>query len=181
MCFLKASLMDGRFIIGTNDSAYLRLPRSMIPSYQTRLESATLDCSNSPKDVLLQRVYSKSHDNKLWVKILLIVAGAIAVLEVLGVLLVWYFIAATRQTRKGQDGNQRLASWVRRNMNKGDVSMAAWIEEIVDQSVEDEFDGKKVEVLVAVALRCVANDKEKRPSMSKVVEILECLGNEAEN
>ncbi|KAK4797361.1 hypothetical protein SAY86_029687 [Trapa natans] len=113
-CFIKVALMQGRFLIGTRENIYFRLPRSMVSLYQTRLEvePAALNCSDSPKDVRLQRVYLKGRDNKLLVKILLIVAGVIAGLEALGVLLVWYFVAATSQTRKDEDGTDgyQLAS-----------------------------------------------------------------------
>ncbi|GAU36538.1 hypothetical protein TSUD_316640 [Trifolium subterraneum] len=47
-----------------------------------------------------------------------------------------------------------------------------WIEEIVDGNLEGKFDVNQVENLVKVALKCVKDDMNERPSMSQVVEML---------
>ncbi|XP_031376861.1 putative receptor protein kinase ZmPK1 [Punica granatum] len=79
----------------------------------------------------------------------------------------------------GETENLGLTSWVKQKMS-GEVPTATRIEEIVDHSIEGGYDVKKVEVLVAVALQCVADDKDDRPTMSQVVEMLHCCTNEAE-
>ncbi|OWM80680.1 hypothetical protein CDL15_Pgr006710 [Punica granatum] len=79
----------------------------------------------------------------------------------------------------GETENRGLTSWVKQKMN-GEVPTATRIEEIVDHSIEGGYDVKKVEVLVAVALHCVADDKDDRPTMSQVVEMLHRCTNEAE-
>ncbi|XP_010064721.3 putative receptor protein kinase ZmPK1 [Eucalyptus grandis] len=75
-------------------------------------------------------------------------------------------------------GNKRLTTWVREKMKPG-VAMETWIREIMDRTVKGPYDIKKMEVLVAVALQCVEEDRDARPIMSQVVEML--LRHESEN
>ncbi|KAM0968347.1 hypothetical protein ACFX2A_017011 [Malus domestica] len=70
------------------------------------------------------------------------------------------------------DGEQRrLISWMREKVN-GTSSIKLQIEEIIDSSFEGEYDVEKVEVLLKVALHCVEEDKDDRPTMRQVVEML---------
>ncbi|XP_030466575.1 putative receptor protein kinase ZmPK1 [Syzygium oleosum] len=64
-----------------------------------------------------------------------------------------------------------LTSWVREKKGLG-VPMQTWIEDIVDPSVRGGYDIRKIEVLVAVALKCAEEDRDARPTMSQVVEML---------
>ncbi|XP_059630264.1 putative receptor protein kinase ZmPK1 [Cornus florida] len=71
---------------------------------------------------------------------------------------------------------RRLVTWVTEKMD-GATENAAWIEEIVDCNMDGEYDKGKMELLVRVALQCAdQEDKDARPTMSKVVEVL--LGHE---
>ncbi|KAF8024560.1 hypothetical protein BT93_F1664 [Corymbia citriodora subsp. variegata] len=74
---------------------------------------------------------------------------------------------------EGGDENESklLASWVREKKRTG-VPMETWIKEIVDPRLTGEFDVRKIEVLVTVALQCVEGDRNARPTMSQVVEML---------
>ncbi|KAK4268025.1 hypothetical protein QN277_024732 [Acacia crassicarpa] len=68
----------------------------------------------------------------------------------------------------------RLVTWVNEKKKKGkEKETSSWVEQIVDPTVEGSFDMKKVEVLVTVALQCVVDDRDARPSMSHVVEMLQ--------
>ncbi|KAB2619440.1 receptor protein kinase ZmPK1 [Pyrus ussuriensis x Pyrus communis] len=70
------------------------------------------------------------------------------------------------------DGEQRrLISWMREKVN-GTSSIKPQIEEIIDSSFEGEYNVEKVEVLLKVALHCVEEDKDARPTMRQVVEML---------
>ncbi|KAJ9674315.1 hypothetical protein PVL29_023708 [Vitis rotundifolia] len=74
----------------------------------------------------------------------------------------------------GTDGigeRQSLVAWVKAKMNSA-TAVASWIEEILDPSMESKYDMGEMEILVAVALQCVQMDKDERPSMSQVVELL---------
>ncbi|KAK4268029.1 hypothetical protein QN277_024736 [Acacia crassicarpa] len=66
----------------------------------------------------------------------------------------------------------RLVTWVREKKNKGE-GKASWVEQIIDPTVEGSFDLKTMEVLATVALQCVVEDKDARPSMSRIVEMLQ--------
>ncbi|XP_028778302.1 putative receptor protein kinase ZmPK1 [Neltuma alba] len=66
----------------------------------------------------------------------------------------------------------RLVTWVREKRNEGD-GMVSWVERIMDPTVEGSFDMKTMEVLVTVALQCVVEDRDARPSMSRIVEMFQ--------
>ncbi|KAJ4841056.1 hypothetical protein Tsubulata_028356 [Turnera subulata] len=67
----------------------------------------------------------------------------------------------------------RLVSWVRDKKHEAN-GKASWIEEIIDPILRGrgEYDRAKMEILVTVALQCVEEDRNARPTMSKVVEML---------
>ncbi|KAI6667999.1 hypothetical protein NL676_003724 [Syzygium grande] len=67
--------------------------------------------------------------------------------------------------------NQTLTSWVREKKRLG-VPLQTLIEEIVDPSVRGEDDIMKIEILIAVAFKCVEEDRDARPTMSQVAEML---------
>ncbi|EXB89238.1 Putative receptor protein kinase ZmPK1 [Morus notabilis] len=74
------------------------------------------------------------------------------------------------------DGDQArpkmLVTWVREKMVGGALSTEAWIEEIIDPSMEGQYNIREVEILVQVALKCVEEDRDARPTMRQVVEML---------
>ncbi|KAB1220172.1 putative receptor protein kinase ZmPK1 [Morella rubra] len=60
-----------------------------------------------------------------------------------------------------------LVAWVREKKNRPAATIC-WIEDVIDL----RYDMAKMEILVGVALQCVEEDKDARPTMSQVVEIL---------
>ncbi|KAJ1384534.1 S-locus glycoprotein domain [Sesbania bispinosa] len=67
--------------------------------------------------------------------------------------------------------NERLVSWVReKRRNTSEVS--SWMEEIADPALGSDYDINKLETLAMVALDCVEEEKDLRPSMSQVAERL---------
>ncbi|XP_059631083.1 putative receptor protein kinase ZmPK1 [Cornus florida] len=70
---------------------------------------------------------------------------------------------------------RRLVTWVREKVNEP-TGNGLWIEEIIDTAMDGEYDKNKMELLVRVALKCAEEDKNARPTMSKVLEML--LGHE---
>ncbi|XVF39862.1 hypothetical protein PTKIN_Ptkin01aG0066700 [Pterospermum kingtungense] len=65
----------------------------------------------------------------------------------------------------------RTVAWVKKK-KKGSNSMESWLAEIVDPVLEGNYNEKKMEILVSVALECIQEDKDARPTMSQVVERL---------
>ena len=64
--------------------------------------------------------------------------------------------------------NGRLVTWVREK--RGDAS---WLEHIIDPAIKTNFDECKMDLLARVALDCVEVNKDRRPTMSQVVEMLQ--------
>ncbi|CAK7340137.1 unnamed protein product [Dovyalis caffra] len=68
--------------------------------------------------------------------------------------------------------HQRLLIWVREKMKGADEAVDSWIEMIIDPKLEGKYDKAKMEILAMVALKCVNEDRDARPTMSQVVEML---------
>ncbi|OWM80665.1 hypothetical protein CDL15_Pgr006695 [Punica granatum] len=109
-CYPKVLLLNGRASAADPGSIYFRLPKAILSSDQLQQESSTLNCSHSPKDVELQRVYSRSRNSELLLKILLILAVVIAGFEALGVLLVLCFVTGIRKTKDEARQGYHLAA-----------------------------------------------------------------------
>ncbi|KAK3423289.1 hypothetical protein EUGRSUZ_F00171 [Eucalyptus grandis] len=72
----------------------------------------------------------------------------------------------------GGDAKQlQLIPWARNKVNEPGRT-GSRVEEMVDPALRGDYDPKKMEVLIEVALRCVEEDKDARPTMSQVVEML---------
>ncbi|TKY66101.1 putative receptor protein kinase ZmPK1 [Spatholobus suberectus] len=71
--------------------------------------------------------------------------------------------------------NGRLVTWVREEKRK-----TSWIKQILDPSIGPNFDVNKMKNLAAVALDCVEEDKDVRPTMKQVVEMLQSLESDAQ-
>uniref|UniRef100_A0A803L0L3 Protein kinase domain-containing protein n=1 Tax=Chenopodium quinoa TaxID=63459 RepID=A0A803L0L3_CHEQI len=65
-----------------------------------------------------------------------------------------------------------VVTWVREK--KIEVpTLEAWVEEIADPMMEGNYNAAQMRTLILVALQCVKDDKDARPTMSQVVEILQ--------
>ena len=67
--------------------------------------------------------------------------------------------------------HKRLVTWVREKMNKA-AANTSLLEEIIDPMLEGKYDISEMKALVQVALQCVEEDKDVRPTLSQVVEML---------
>ncbi|KAJ9544568.1 hypothetical protein OSB04_024275 [Centaurea solstitialis] len=74
-----------------------------------------------------------------------------------------------RHTRKGNDEIELVVTeWVRDKIQKFNGSqMESWVQEVVDPSVNGKYDITTMENLVRIALQCVEEDNNARPSMSQ--------------
>ncbi|KAK7255934.1 hypothetical protein RIF29_29363 [Crotalaria pallida] len=76
------------------------------------------------------------------------------------------------QTDDGEGSyNGRLVTWVREKR-----SNTCWVEQVIDPAVGPNYDAGEMEILTRVALECVMEEKDSRPTMSQVVEMLQCHG-----
>ncbi|XP_050212684.1 putative receptor protein kinase ZmPK1 isoform X2 [Mercurialis annua] len=71
----------------------------------------------------------------------------------------------------GETEHKGLVTLVRDKKKEADGE-TPWIESIVDPNLEGKYDEDRMESLVGLALQCVEEDRDARPSMSRVVEIL---------
>ncbi|TKY63817.1 putative receptor protein kinase ZmPK1 [Spatholobus suberectus] len=71
-----------------------------------------------------------------------------------------------------ESNNERLATWVKEKRRKV-PEVACWVEQIVDPTLGSDYDMKQMEILATVALECVEEEKDVRPSMSQVIERLQ--------
>ncbi|XP_056177392.1 putative receptor protein kinase ZmPK1 [Syzygium oleosum] len=72
----------------------------------------------------------------------------------------------------GGDAKQiRLVPWARNKMMEPGRT-GSRLQEMVDPALKGDYDPKKMEILIEVALECVEEDKDARPTMSQVVEML---------
>ncbi|KAL3514440.1 hypothetical protein ACH5RR_027157 [Cinchona calisaya] len=65
-----------------------------------------------------------------------------------------------------------LVTWVKENIKGPDIGRISRIKGIVDPSMNGDFDMRRMEILVEVALKCVEEDKDARPTMRQVVDML---------
>ncbi|KAJ7958209.1 Receptor protein kinase [Quillaja saponaria] len=68
--------------------------------------------------------------------------------------------------------NRRLVTWVRETKSRG-TAEASWVKQIIDPVMEGNYDVGKMETLAGVALQCVEEEKDARPTMRQVVEMLQ--------
>ncbi|XP_062074784.1 putative receptor protein kinase ZmPK1 [Humulus lupulus] len=76
----------------------------------------------------------------------------------------------------GEARPKKLVTWVRDKMNASASLSEKGIDEIIEPAIVSNYSMREVEILIEVALRCVEEDKDARPTMSQVVEML--LSNE---
>ncbi|GMY28737.1 isoform 2 of probable receptor-like serine/threonine-protein kinase, partial [Fagus crenata] len=67
--------------------------------------------------------------------------------------------------------HKRLVTWLREKMNRA-ATNSFCLEEIIDPMLKGKYEIGQLETLVRVALQCVQDDKDARPTMSQVVEML---------
>ncbi|KAJ9543417.1 hypothetical protein OSB04_023124 [Centaurea solstitialis] len=65
-----------------------------------------------------------------------------------------------------------LIDWVKDKIQEFDSRMESWVEEIVDPSVYGKYDHIVMENMVRIALQCTKDDRDKRPTMTEVVNML---------
>ncbi|XP_022766459.1 putative receptor protein kinase ZmPK1 [Durio zibethinus] len=77
-------------------------------------------------------------------------------------------------TDDGSTKEQRtLVAWMRENMERAKET-ETWKHEIIDPKLKGIYDEDEMLILVTVALRCVQEDKDARPTMGEVVQMLLC-------
>ncbi|XP_061351053.1 putative receptor protein kinase ZmPK1 [Gastrolobium bilobum] len=80
---------------------------------------------------------------------------------------------ASIQIAEGAESHhERLVTWVREKRRKGS-EVESWVEKIIDTALGSNYDINKMEILATLALECVEEERDARPSMSQIVERLQ--------
>ncbi|KDP41678.1 hypothetical protein JCGZ_16085 [Jatropha curcas] len=66
---------------------------------------------------------------------------------------------------------KRLVAWVREKKS-GAGEKESWVKEIIDPIMGNDYDINRLEILAEVALQCVEEDKDARPTMGQVLELI---------
>ncbi|RDX86898.1 putative receptor protein kinase ZmPK1, partial [Mucuna pruriens] len=77
------------------------------------------------------------------------------------------------QITESHHHHERLVTWVREKRMKGSEVGSSWVDQIVDPALGSNYDMNEMEILVTVALECVEEEKNARPTMSQVAEKLQ--------
>ncbi|XP_059635429.1 putative receptor protein kinase ZmPK1 [Cornus florida] len=72
---------------------------------------------------------------------------------------------------EGEMEQRRLVKWLREKMSQG-TAMTSFIEEIIEPTMKGKYETSMIEILVEVGLQCVEEDRDARPTMNQVVEML---------
>ncbi|XP_021820293.1 putative receptor protein kinase ZmPK1 [Prunus avium] len=99
-CFPKVQLENGRRTPGFDGDLYLKLPKSILSSYNASAEESNYACSDKLTRPL-DRTYEKSGPNGS-VKFMLKLASGLGGAEIVCVFLVWYFVSR-RTGRERED------------------------------------------------------------------------------
>ncbi|WCJ44553.1 hypothetical protein M5689_025212 [Euphorbia peplus] len=68
---------------------------------------------------------------------------------------------------------ERLVEWVKKTKSNGVAETTSWVNEIIDfATMGKDYDMKKTEAVINMALECIEEDKDARPTMREVVEML---------
>ncbi|KAF6162000.1 hypothetical protein GIB67_021921 [Kingdonia uniflora] len=76
----------------------------------------------------------------------------------------------------GETEPRHLVTWVREKIEANSTSMGSGFEEIMDSRIVEQCDLVKAEILMRIALQCVEEERDARPTMKQVVEMLQRLG-----
>ncbi|KAK1433439.1 hypothetical protein QVD17_10349 [Tagetes erecta] len=74
----------------------------------------------------------------------------------------------------------RLDSWVKEKMMEAGGTNE-WIKEVVDVTVDGNYDTSKMDILIKVALLCSQEDKDARPTMRQVMDMLLQVEEDSDN
>ncbi|OMO78835.1 hypothetical protein CCACVL1_14065 [Corchorus capsularis] len=76
------------------------------------------------------------------------------------------------ETNNGDaEEQQSLVEWVKEKKNRAGEN-DSWVEELVGEAIGREYDRNKVKILLEVAIKCTEIDRDARPTMSQVLQML---------
>ncbi|KAG2381207.1 G-type lectin S-receptor-like serine/threonine-protein [Vigna angularis] len=182
-CYPKTHLRNGNSQPGFTGSFFLKLPSSSRDEFENNIQNNGLVCGGDDEEAeMLNRLYVQGGENGS-VKFMLWFASALGGVELVCIFLVWCFLFRNNKTLPSgvqiteleaeSPHHERLVTWVREKRMKGSENGSSWVDQIVDPALGSNYDMNEVEILATVALECVEEEKNARPSMSRVAEKLQ--------
>ncbi|CAH1446663.1 unnamed protein product [Lactuca virosa] len=181
LCFTKSALFNGIRSLVFPGSIYLKVPIGMKTTKSVSiLTSSNATCVEVTVMVGSPSMYESSGKKVKWLY-LYSIALAIGVAEASVIMLgLWLFYRKNALLTNLEDGYQEgeeeeseLMRFVRVAKTKFQKEeMESWIEEIIDPRLGGLFSMKQATKLVEIGLSCVDEDRNKRPTMDSVVQLL---------
>ncbi|KAL7265384.1 hypothetical protein ACSBR1_003200 [Camellia fascicularis] len=82
----------------------------------------------------------------------------------------------------GEEAEAELTRFVRIVRRKNQCGEESWLEEIVDPRLGGQFSRNEAATLVEIGVSCIEEDRNKRPTMASVLQILvECEDDESKD
>ncbi|KAK4750499.1 hypothetical protein SAY87_003981 [Trapa incisa] len=162
-CYLKTELFNGNNLPSFSGEFFIKVNKSVNFTKDQLQKRTRYNCTGGNKSEELDRKYRQERSSAV-IRFMLWLAVAVAGIETVIVSL----------EGGGDVRHVRLVSWVQQKM-RGPME-SGWgsvrVEGIVDPTLMGNYDKRKMEALIHVALRCVEVDREMRPTMKEVVEML---------
>ncbi|KAK7841464.1 putative receptor protein kinase zmpk1 [Quercus suber] len=162
-CYPKTRLLNGYRSPELNGDVYLKLPKSYILSHNNPLEEFNLNCSG---DGTLPSGKKSTEKFMLWF------ACGVGGLEIISFFLAWFLLIKTQKSLGVDKQEYDRAAIGFRKFTYTELKKATKSFKIIDPMLEGKYDIFEMKALVQVALQCVEEDKDVRPTMSQVVEML---------
>ncbi|KAJ8623742.1 hypothetical protein MRB53_032272 [Persea americana] len=203
ICYLKILLLNGYRASSLGVKMHIKVHRNITISDGGLLETTPLHCN--PKALVeLGRVYVRKQENSS-LKYLLWFVFMVGGTELISIVIGWCYLYMRNKgpssmeqgygivllemvTGKQSFGSnisyegegkecENLVTWVRKMMSE--TNGRSWkIQDIVDPKIDGAYGVVKMNLLIRVALDCVEEDKDARPTMRQVVQML--LQNESD-
>ncbi|KAL6280562.1 hypothetical protein ACE6H2_017443 [Prunus campanulata] len=188
-CYTKGALFSGLRSPTIEGSLYLRLPEPL--SMETS-PAANLTVFNSCRINAVKLGTSSMYDNPSkrvrWVY-LYSFAAAIGAVEFLFILSGWWLLFrrsqgvaaplgirhSNRVVENAEEEEAEMKRFVRIAKRKIQCGEDEWIEDMLDPRLEGQFSRNQAAKMVEIGISCVEEDRNKRPTMDSIVQmLLEC-------
>ncbi|KAI8013803.1 putative receptor protein kinase ZmPK1 [Camellia lanceoleosa] len=201
VCYTKSALFNGYQSTSFPGKIYLKLPVNVEASGESEqiiYNSSKLVCRSTDAKVVVgfTSMYDMAGKRAKWVY-LYTFASAIGAIEILIFVTGWVFFRRHDLPDTLEDGGIRLSNWVvvdgeeaeaeltrfvRIVKRKNQCGEESWLEEIVDPRLGGQFSRNQAATLVEIGVSCIEEDRNKRPTMASVLQILvECEDDESKD
>ncbi|CAH1445830.1 unnamed protein product [Lactuca virosa] len=181
-CFTKSALFNGYRYPTFPGTIYLKVPIGMETTDSALLLATSMaTCPEVTVMVGSPSMYQSSGKKVKWVYPFSFVIG-IGVVEALVIFLGWWIFFKKNAIltnleegyrMEGEKEESELMRFVRITKTKlQGEEMESWIEEIIDSRLGGLFSRKQAVKLVEFGVSCVEEDRNKRPTMGSVVQVL---------